>query len=250
MTLLLICDMVHIYEQYSHAHINEVCHNTHWCCIVLQCVAVCCSQVYELRHAVCWSVLQCVVLCCSVLQCVAVCCSVLQCVAVCCSVLQCVAVRHMNGSFMRMTCVMQCVAVCCSDAHTWAIPVYCSDAHEWAIPVYCSQLWRCLVKSHIYMHCSHVPFAEQRTMPRRHCNTLQHTATHCNTLQHTAAHCNTQSSNTALSTKWHISMSSKVMHITYECGMLNMWMCVCVCVTRMDEAYYMSHDVTYMLPVC
>jgi len=24
-----------------------------------------------------------------------------------------------------------------------------------------------------------------------HCNTLQHTATHCNTLQHTATHCNT-----------------------------------------------------------
>jgi len=26
---------------------------------------------------------------------------------------------------------------------------------------------------------------------RRHCNTLQHTATHCNTLQHPATHCNT-----------------------------------------------------------
>ena len=48
--------------------------NHHFCCSVLQCVAVCCS------------VLQCVAVCCSVSQCVAVCSSVLQCVAVCCSV--------------------------------------------------------------------------------------------------------------------------------------------------------------------
>jgi len=26
---------------------------------------------------------------------------------------------------------------------------------------------------------------------KRHCNTLQHTATHCNTLQHIATHCHT-----------------------------------------------------------
>jgi len=29
------------------------------------------------------------------------------------------------------------------------------------------------------------------TTHRKHCNTLQHTATHCNTLQHTATHCST-----------------------------------------------------------
>jgi len=89
-----------------------------------QCVAVCCSNVYEMLQTFqdrwepnCCSVLQCVaamlqcvaamcmrcrrhlkivenhtaVVCCSVLQSVAVCCRVLQSVAVCCRVLQCVA---------------------------------------------------------------------------------------------------------------------------------------------------------------
>jgi len=74
-------------------------------CVVLQCVAVCCSVsqcvavrmqiarkksgssfticcLREMRH-----VLQCIVICCRVLQCVSVC---FQCVAVCCGVLQCV----------------------------------------------------------------------------------------------------------------------------------------------------------------
>jgi len=63
------------------------------CCNVLQCVAVCYS---ELKYVAVLSgdrprALY-VAVCCSVLQCVAVCCSVLQCVAVCCRVLQCVAV--------------------------------------------------------------------------------------------------------------------------------------------------------------
>ena len=58
--------------------VNESCRILKCCSVssVLQCVAVCCSEV-----------------CCSVLQCDAVCCSVLQCVAVCCSVwivVQCV----------------------------------------------------------------------------------------------------------------------------------------------------------------
>jgi len=80
---------------------NSYAHQ-HWCCSVLQCVAVCCS------------VLQCVAACCSVLQCVAVCCSVLQCVAVCCNVLQ-------------------CVVVCCS--------VFALLAHCW-FDSYAHQHWR------------------------------------------------------------------------------------------------------------
>jgi len=67
-------------------------------CNVLQCVAVCCSEllagsrvaVYYLqgvaRHPRVHARIKCVAVCCSVLQCVAVCCSVLQCVAVRCSV--------------------------------------------------------------------------------------------------------------------------------------------------------------------
>jgi len=78
------------------------------CCFVLQCFAVCCSEVIQTPYTtgLFCSVLQCVAVCCSVLQCAVVCCcemiqtpytpglfcSVLQCVAVCCSVLQCVAV--------------------------------------------------------------------------------------------------------------------------------------------------------------
>ena len=85
------------------------------CCSVLQCVAVCYSELKyaavlsgdrprALYVAVRCSVLQSVAECCRVLQCVAECCSVLQCVAACCSVLQCVAV---------CCSVLQCVAVCC-----------------------------------------------------------------------------------------------------------------------------------------
>jgi len=59
------------------------------CSVLLQCVAVCCSQMHIPILQIVW--LKLCGVCCSVLQCVAVCCSVLQCVAVCCSVLQCVA---------------------------------------------------------------------------------------------------------------------------------------------------------------
>jgi len=63
----------------------EMISRTLYKCIVLQCVAVCCS------------VLQCVAVCCSVRSVEMISrtlykCIVLQCVAVCCSVLQCVAV--------------------------------------------------------------------------------------------------------------------------------------------------------------
>ena len=63
-----------------------------WCQVpVLQCIAVCCSELQWV--AVRCSVLQCPAVPCSVLQCVAVRCSTLQSVAVRCSALQCVAVR-------------------------------------------------------------------------------------------------------------------------------------------------------------
>jgi len=70
-------------------------------CIMLQCVAVCCSLLKKTKsslpsHCVASESIRacCIVTTvrCSVLQCVAVCCSVLQCVAVCCSVLQFIAV--------------------------------------------------------------------------------------------------------------------------------------------------------------
>jgi len=83
------------------------CHSSirQCCCIVLQCVAVCCvccsGHLSFVNPAM---LLHCVAVCCSVLQCVAVCCvccsghllfvnpsMLLHCVAVCCSVLQCVA---------------------------------------------------------------------------------------------------------------------------------------------------------------
>jgi len=68
-----------------------------------QCVTVCCSAYmlqigsdHVSRHrigcAVCYTLLQWIVVDCSVLQCVAAYCSVLQRVAACCSVLQRVAV--------------------------------------------------------------------------------------------------------------------------------------------------------------
>jgi len=100
------------------------------------------EEVALCGNAVCYSVLQCVVVCCSVMQHVAVCCSMLQlrwfvcdcaslrwnavccrevqrvagkrsvlmqCVdSVCCSVLQCVAVCWCS--------VLQCDAVCCTEA--------------------------------------------------------------------------------------------------------------------------------------
>jgi len=51
-------------------------------CVVLQCVAVCCS-VLRCDHRAGGMGLKRCVLCCSMWQCVAVCCGVLQCVAVC-----------------------------------------------------------------------------------------------------------------------------------------------------------------------
>ena len=68
-------------------------------CVLLQCVAVCCSVLHcatpPLDFKCVCVLLQCVVVCVavcsSVMQCAAACCSVLQCVAACCSVLHCAA---------------------------------------------------------------------------------------------------------------------------------------------------------------
>ena len=133
------------------------------CCSVLQCVALCCSVLYEhacrsalvprgcvwcsvmQRVAACCilrrhtrefshvqegficcsfcSVLQCVAVCCSVLQCVAVCCSVLQCVANCCSVLQSVAVIMVSTGDASYETILNTLQVCVSVER---VAVYCS----------------------------------------------------------------------------------------------------------------------------
>ena len=71
------CVRMHVHISYYTIHMKHVC------------------------FAVCFRMLQSIVLCCSVMQCVVVCCSVsrtmylvLQCVAVCCSVLQCLYRHH------------------------------------------------------------------------------------------------------------------------------------------------------------
>jgi len=120
------------------------------CCIVLQCVAVCCRMINECtfrenlstlsilcvdsvlqQHctltvfAVCCSVLQRVAMCCSVLQCVAACCNVLHCVAVCCSVLQRVAACCSMLQCGAVWCsVLQCVAVCELYSQTMYEPTF------------------------------------------------------------------------------------------------------------------------------
>jgi len=64
------------------------------CGSLLQCVAVCCTDVRDddfchmyayLCVAVCYSVLQCVTVCCSVIQYDAMCSNEWQCVAICCT---------------------------------------------------------------------------------------------------------------------------------------------------------------------
>ena len=141
-------------------------------CVVLQCVAVCCSVVRLLRCIVhcqhCCSALQCVAVCCRVqdyyvasctggavvvsccvlqgvavrrrvLQCVAVCCSVLQCGVLCCSVLQCAA-------------VFQCVAVCYSMLQCVTVCCIVSD--------YC--LASCFVLQRVAVCCNVLPYVVRR----------------------------------------------------------------------------------------
>ena len=75
---------------------------------VVECASLCAAGYLSATH----NVLQCVAVCCSELQCVAVCCSVLQCVAVCCSAYwYSYAMSH--ASLCATGCV-KCVAVCCS----------------------------------------------------------------------------------------------------------------------------------------
>ena len=107
--------------------------------------------------------LQCVALGCSVLHWVAVCCSVLQCIAVCCSVLQC-----------RLVCTPKSVRLLNIDSFSvW-------DTSERARERERGRFCHMIVQTY-----------DVGSPSRRHCNTLQHTATHCITLQHTATHCNT-----------------------------------------------------------
>ena len=130
-------------------------------CSVLQCAALCCSELHMLLQElitvllvllammVCASgVLQCAVVCYSVCD-VLPCCGVLQCAVVCWSVMQCVAsscsVFHMSlltlitvllvllammvcasGDGVRFRCVavttvLQCAAVCCSALQCTAV---------------------------------------------------------------------------------------------------------------------------------
>jgi len=120
-------------------------------CIVLQCVAVCCSVFCNMLQcvAVCWKrngriktewwqpifskKSRCIAVCCSVLQCVTVC------VAVYCSVCGSVLEKKRKGEDWVMAAnilqkksvycsVLQCVAVCCSvlQCVTVCVAVRCS----------------------------------------------------------------------------------------------------------------------------
>jgi len=135
---------------------------------VLQCVAVCCSDMCATWHVKDSTSLlvTCVAVYCSVLQCVAVCCSVLQCVAVCCSILQ-------------------CVAVCCSLIYArWHVRH--ANSLEGICHVCCS-VWQCVAQIHV---CE---WHMRDYISATHCNTLrqlQHTTTHRHTQAHMReAHC-------------------------------------------------------------
>ena len=126
------------------------------CFTVLQCVVVCRASCVSKPglHIVqnFGSVLYCVAVCCSVLQCVAVCCSVLQCVAVCCSVLRCVAMCFsvvLPCVVCTVCCsVIQYVAVCCSVLQ--CVTVCCSALR--CVAMRCSML-QCVLQSIIHVIC-------------------------------------------------------------------------------------------------
>jgi len=131
---------------------------SHWCCSVLQCVAVCCSVrqcdsvCCSLRQcvAVFYSVLQCAAVCYGAWQCVAVWCSVLPCGAVCGSVLQCVAVCYI---------VRQCVAVCCSVlqcvAVWFSVLQYAADSVLQYV-TRCGSMWQCVTVCDSVLQCAAV----------------------------------------------------------------------------------------------
>ena len=81
-----------------------------YCCSVLQCVAVCCSDLQ--------CVLQCVAVCCSVLECVAV--FVAVCCRVCCSDLQWLAVRSVLQSVL-LWLAETCSVLQHADESSWCI---------------------------------------------------------------------------------------------------------------------------------
>ena len=112
------------------------------CCSVLQCVAVCCTAIFNptifsptkkdlSRSAVCCGVvLRYVVACCSDIRECHHWCSVLQCVAVCCSVLQWYLRMPFNDATSQWVYQgQQCVAVCCSVLQ--CVAVCYSDIREW-----------------------------------------------------------------------------------------------------------------------
>jgi len=84
------------------------------CCNVLQCVAVCCSQMQIPTLQVVW--LELCGVCCSVLQCIEVCCNVLlQCVAVCCSQYIHVYIHMYVYTNMHISCIVLMHGKCVDD---------------------------------------------------------------------------------------------------------------------------------------
>jgi len=132
-------------------------------CGVLQCTAVCCSELHP------------VAVCCSIWRYVAVCCSALPSVAVCRLVL------HTDYNDMQHNK---------SATHCNTLP----NATTYCNTTVCNTLC-CSVLQHIHTsilssttNCSSL-FSNMHC--ETYCNMLRPTATHYNTLQHTATHCNT-----------------------------------------------------------
>jgi len=105
-----------------------------------------------------------------------VCCSVLQFVSVCCSGTR---RRERGGASL---CVLQRVAGCCSVLHVIQRVAVFSSMLQWDTNQDrgSTRLWKDLELGTPSQ--SKTKFGARF---KRHCNTLQHTATHCNTLQHT-----------------------------------------------------------------
>ena len=153
------------------------------CCSVLQCVALCCSDmtqnhvqfIFKKLH-VCCSVLQhipaCCTVSCSVLQCVAVCRSKLQCAAPCCSVLQ------WNSSE--------------SPADDSEAATRCNMLQHAATHMEFLEKESQVIRSHVTaIHCNIMQYTATCCNTLQHTATLQHAATYCSTLQHTATCCGT-----------------------------------------------------------
>jgi len=168
---------------------------------VLQCVAVCCSQLMIKDGLVFYRSL-CVAACGSVLQCAVACCKVLQCVAVCCSIAVIFATTHtfaeVSEKLSESSSLERNIATHCNTPqHTTS---------------------HCNTLQHTATHCSTL----QHTATHR--STLQHTATYCTALHHTAPHCikldhTAPHCNTLQNTATRFSKGSSLLNLQYKISM-------------------------------